>query len=97
MWAPAAGCGVFLCELLPSDDPFMCLCKTFFCGIFFQRTFFLITSEKQIEFVTSTTTAAVKSKSNSHVTVYYQPVEFTVHLLCVRCFVFEEEEEEVLP
>jgi hypothetical protein len=43
MWAPAAGCGVFLCELVPSDDPFMwCLCETvFFCGhFFFQRTFF---------------------------------------------------------
>jgi hypothetical protein len=30
-WAPAAGCGVFLCELVPSGGPFMCcLCETFF-------------------------------------------------------------------
>jgi hypothetical protein len=41
-WAPAAGCGVFLCELVPSGDPFICcLCKTFF----FLRNFF-IPSEK---------------------------------------------------
>jgi hypothetical protein len=44
MWAPAAGCGVFLYELVPSDDPLMwCLYETFFFGgffIFFQRTFF---------------------------------------------------------
>ena len=37
-WAPAAGCGVFLCELVPSGDPFICcLCETFF----FLRNFFL--------------------------------------------------------
>ena len=78
MWAPAAGCGVFLYELVPSDDPFMwCLCETFFCGHFFFPTDFFFPSEQQIKFVTSTTTAAVRSKSNSHVTVYYQPVEFT--------------------
>jgi hypothetical protein len=29
-----------------------------------------------MKFVTSTATAAVQSKSNSHVTVYCQPVEF---------------------
>jgi hypothetical protein len=44
MWAPAAGCGVFLYELVPSDGPFMwCLYETFFWADFFnfsQRTFF---------------------------------------------------------
>jgi hypothetical protein len=96
MWAPAAGCGVFLYELVPSDDPLMwCLYETFFLRtFFFQRTFFS-SSEQEIKFATGTTTAAVQSKSNSHVTVYYQPVEFTSCVLCVRCFVFEE--EEVLP
>jgi hypothetical protein len=94
MWAPAAGCEVFLYELVPSDGPFMwCLCETFF----FLRTFFFPTdiffpSEQQIKFVTSTAAAAVQSKSNSHVTVYHQPVEFT-SCVCVRCFVFEEEKE----
>ena len=96
MWAPATGCGVFLYELVPSDDPFMwCLCDTFFFiflrtfFIFFQRTFFL--SEEEIKFVTSTTTAAVQSKSNSHVTIYYQPVEFTFCVFAVLFLIFEEE------
>jgi hypothetical protein len=44
MWAPAAGCGVFLYELVPSDDLFMwCLCETFvFVDIilFFPTDFF---------------------------------------------------------
>jgi hypothetical protein len=36
MWAPAAGDGVFLYELVPSDDTFMwCLCETFFLRTFF--------------------------------------------------------------
>jgi hypothetical protein len=42
-WAPAAGCGVFIYELVPSDNPFMwCLCETIvFEDVFiFQRTFF---------------------------------------------------------
>jgi hypothetical protein len=31
----AAGCGVFLYELVPSGGPFIsCLCETFFCGHF---------------------------------------------------------------
>jgi hypothetical protein len=55
------------------------------CGVFakhlFLRTFFsnglFVFSEQEIKFVMSTTTAAVQSKSNLHVTVYYQPVEFT--------------------
>jgi hypothetical protein len=48
MWAPAAGCGVFLYELVPSDvthdDPFMwCLYETFFFSdiyLFFPTEFF---------------------------------------------------------
>jgi hypothetical protein len=85
MWAPAAGPGVFLCELVPSDDPFRwCFCETLFCGHFVsQRTFF---PPKIIAFVTSTTTAAVQSKSNSHVNVYYQPVEFAS--FCLVCSLF---------
>ena len=72
-WAPAAGCGVFLCELVPSGDPFICcLCETFFLAdIFYLTDIFFISSEKQIKFVASTATAAVQSKSNSHVSVYY--------------------------
>jgi hypothetical protein len=101
MWAPATGCGVFLYELVPSDDPFMwCLCDTFFSFFFadifyfFNGHFFL--SEQEIKFViTSTTTAAVQSKSNSHVTIYYQPVEFTFCVFAVLFLIFEE--EEVLP
>jgi hypothetical protein len=46
-------------------------------------------------FVTSTTTAAVQIKSNSHVTVYYQPVEFTSCVFAVLFLIFEE--EEMLP
>jgi hypothetical protein len=90
-WAPAAGCGVFLYELVPSDDPFIwCLCETTFCcgHFFFQRTFFFIPSEKQINFVTSTTTSALQSKSNSHVSVYYQPVEFASFCLVPSLFCF---------
>jgi hypothetical protein len=35
MWAPAAGCGVFLYELVPSDGPFLwCLYETFFLRTF---------------------------------------------------------------
>jgi hypothetical protein len=99
MWAPAAGYGVFLYELVPSYDPFMwCLCETFFLVRTFLNGFCFYFLRKKIKFVTSTTTA-VQSKSNSHVNVYYQPVEFTSFcLLCsntVRCFVFEE--EKVLP
>jgi hypothetical protein len=97
-WAPAAGCGVFLCELVPSGDPFVCcLCETFFlCEILFSNGFFIF-SEKQIKFATSSTTAAVQSKSNSHVNVYCQPVEFTSFcLVCSLCamfyVVFEEAE-----
>jgi hypothetical protein len=45
MWAPGAGCGVFLYELVSSDDP-LCgvFAKHFFffptLFVFFQRTFF---------------------------------------------------------
>jgi hypothetical protein len=43
-WAPAAGCGVFLYELVPSDDRFMwCLYETFFFAdfiLFFPTDFF---------------------------------------------------------
>jgi hypothetical protein len=100
MWAPATGCGVFLYELVPSDDPFMwCLWTHFFS--FFLRAFFIFSnghfslSEEEIKFVTSTTTAAVQSKSNSHVTIYYQPVEFTFCVFAVLFLIFEE--EEMLP
>jgi hypothetical protein len=37
MWAPAAGCGVFLCEIVPSDDPLYVVSLR---NNFFQRTFF---------------------------------------------------------
>jgi hypothetical protein len=61
-------------ELVPSDDPFM------WC--FYQRTFFptdiFFSSEQEIKFVTSTTTAAVQSKSNSHVTVYYPAIRVAI-------------------
>jgi hypothetical protein len=48
MRAPAAGCGGFLYELVPSDDPFMwCLCDFFVLrNTFFQRTFFFLPSNK---------------------------------------------------
>jgi hypothetical protein len=49
---------------------------------FFQPTFFS-SFEQYINFVTSTTAAAVQSKSNSHVTVYYQPVDFTSYVFAV--------------
>jgi hypothetical protein len=101
MWAPATGCGVFLYELVPSDNPFMwCLCDTFvftfFCGhfLFFPNGHFFL-SEQEIKFVTSTTTAAVQSKYNSHVTIYYQPVEFAFCVFAVLFLIFEE--EEMLP
>jgi hypothetical protein len=70
----AAGCGVFLYELVPSDGPFMwCLYEAlFFADVFFFPTDIFFPSEQEIKFVTSSTTAAVQSKSNSHVTVYYQ-------------------------
>jgi hypothetical protein len=44
MWAPAAGCGVFLYQLVSSDDPFMwCLYETFFLRTyFFNGTFFFL-------------------------------------------------------
>jgi hypothetical protein len=91
MCARPARCGVFLYELVlvlvPSDDPFIwCLCEThLFCGHSPpQRTFF-ISSEKQIKFATSTTATAVQSKSNSHVSVYYQPVEFTSFCQVLPC------------
>jgi hypothetical protein len=87
MWAPAAGCGVFLCELVPSNDTFMSLKKKN-ADIFFPNGHLFIPSEKQIKFVTSTTTAAVQSKSNSHVNVYYQPVEFTSFCLVCSCSLF---------
>jgi hypothetical protein len=100
MWAPAAGCGVFLYELVPSDDPFMSLygvfAKHFFRGNFcFQRTFF-ISSEKQIKFVMSTTTTRVLPyKVNPIRTSAYttSPLSSSLFALCVRCFVFEEEKE----
>jgi hypothetical protein len=48
MWAPAAGCGFFLYELVPSDDPFMwCLYETFcFADIFFFNGLFFLPSEQ---------------------------------------------------
>ena len=62
--------------------------------LFFSAAIFGIPSEKQIKFVTSTTATAVQSKSDSHVNVYYQPVVSSpLFVLCVRCFVFEEEKE----
>jgi hypothetical protein len=80
-WAPAAGCGVFFCELVPSGDPFVCcLCKTFFLGRnFFSPTDFLFPPKNKLSSQRGllSATAAVQSKSNSHVNVYYQPVEFT--------------------
>jgi hypothetical protein len=40
--APAAGCGVFLYELVPSGDPFICcLCETFFFFLFNGFFYFL--------------------------------------------------------
>jgi hypothetical protein len=42
MWSPAAGCGVFLYELVPSDGPlYGVFAKQFFLRPFFifQRTF----------------------------------------------------------
>jgi hypothetical protein len=83
MRAPAAGCGVFLHELVPSDDPFVwCLCETFFLRKF-------VTSILQLRYCRT----AVQSKSNSHVNVYdttgypgYQPVEFTS--FCLVCWLF---------
>jgi hypothetical protein len=36
MWAPAAGCGVFLYELVPSEAPLLwCIYETFFFADFF--------------------------------------------------------------
>jgi hypothetical protein len=70
-------------ELVPSGDPFICcLGETFFVRFFLTELFF-ISSEKQNKFVTSTTATAVQSKSDSHVNVYYQPVEFTS--FCLVC------------
>jgi hypothetical protein len=42
--APSAGCGVFLCELVSSDDPFVwCLCDPIF---YFPPPFFLFPPKK---------------------------------------------------
>jgi hypothetical protein len=52
MWAPAAsGCGVFLCEVVPSDGSFMwCLCETlrFAAIFFFKRTLFLFPPKNKL-------------------------------------------------
>jgi hypothetical protein len=43
MWAPAAGCGVFLYDLAPSGDPFIsCLCETTLRPLFFNGHFFFL-------------------------------------------------------
>jgi hypothetical protein len=72
-----------------TDDPFMwCFYETFFFAdifLFFPTDIFF-SSEQEIKFVMSTTTAAVQIKSNSHVTVYYQPVEFTSCVCSLFCF-----------
>jgi hypothetical protein len=83
IWAPAAGCGVFLYERVSSGDPLYAVFAKLFLS-FFQWTFF--PAEKTMKFVTGSTTTAIQSKSNSHVNVYYQPVEFTSFcLVCSLC------------
>jgi hypothetical protein len=54
---PAAGCGVFFYELVPSGYPFICsvFAKLFF--VFFSfNGFFVISSEKKIKFATRSPT-----------------------------------------
>jgi hypothetical protein len=50
IWAPAAGCGVFLYELVPSDGPFIwCLCETnFFADAFLFANGHFFISENQL-------------------------------------------------
>jgi hypothetical protein len=68
--------------------------KPFFVAIFFLIRAAIFFLRKINQFVTSTTTIALQSKSNSHVSVYYQPVVSSLRFaLYVRCFVFEEEKE----
>jgi hypothetical protein len=64
----------------------------FFAKLFFSNEFF-ISSEKQIKFATRSTTAAVQSKSNSHVNVFYQPVEFTSFCLEVNMLFLRRQKE----
>jgi hypothetical protein len=64
-----------------------------FAKHFFPTAFFFISSETCTKFVARTTTIAVQNKSNSHVNVYYQPVESTSFCLVCSLFCFEEEKE----
>jgi hypothetical protein len=91
-------CGVFLYELVPSGDPFICcLCETFcVCVFLLQRIFFTssenkLTSQQGLQLLPCKASSIRTSTSAlSTYTTYYQPVEFTSFCLacslCCFCF-----------
>ena len=97
-WAPAAGCGVFLCELVPSGDPFICcLCETFFfLRNFFLQRIFLFPPENKLSSQRVLQLLPYKASPIRTSTCTTSPLSSPLFALCVRYVVFEEAEGAAL-
>ena len=94
----AAGCGVFLYELVPSGDPFICcLCETFFfLRNFFLQRIFLFPPKNKLSSQRGLQLLPYKASPIRTSTCTTSPLSSPLFALCVRYVVFEEAEGAAL-
>jgi hypothetical protein len=97
-WAPAAGCGVFLCELVPSGDPFIyaVFAKLFFWRNLFSPTDFLFPPKNKLMSQRGLQLLPYKASPIRTSTCTTSPLSSPLFALCVRYVVFEEAEGAAL-
>jgi hypothetical protein len=85
-WAPAAGCGVFLYELVPSGDPFICsLCEAFFVCVFSLRRIFFSPPKNKLSSQRVLQLLPYKASPIRTSTYITSPLSSPLFALCLVC------------